>query len=245
MKKHIPNTITLINLFCGGCAIVCVMYGSFVMAFWFLFTGGVMDYLDGAVARILDVHSPLGKELDSMADMVSFGVAPGMILYTLLSIAWTKESGDFSTGGFDFGIYPLAFPAFILSAFSGLRLAKFNLDTRQSENFIGLNTPACTIFMTGLMLIYHYDSLGLGDFVTQVYFLYAVIAVFSYLLVAELPMFSFKFKNFTWKDNWVRFSFLILMVVLLITLQEAAFSIVILLYVIVATVQYLLGQTKI
>lgn len=245
MKKHIPNTITLINLFCGCCAIVCVLDNSFITAFWFLFAGGMMDYLDGAVARMLNVHSPLGKELDSMADMVSFGVAPGMILYMLLSIGWAKETGDFSEGHFDFGIYPWAFPAFILSACSGLRLAKFNLDTRQSENFIGLNTPACTIFITGLMLIYANNSFGLGDFVTQPYFLYAVIALFSYLLIAELPMFSFKFKNFTWKDNWLRFSFLILMLVLLVTLQEAAFSILILLYIIIAAIQYITGQTKI
>lgn len=241
MKKHIPNTLTLINLFCGCCAIICILSTSFVAAFWFLFAGGMMDYLDGAVARVLNVHSPLGKELDSMADMVSFGVAPGMILYVLLSIAWTGTNSE----NYDLGIQYEAFPAFILSAFSGLRLAKFNLDTRQSENFIGLNTPACTIFMTGLMLIYAHDSLGLGQFVTNPYFLYAVILIFSYLLVAELPMFSFKFKNFTWKDNWVRFSFLILMFVLLWVLREAAFAIVILLYVIVAVTQYLLGQTKI
>jgi CDP-diacylglycerol--serine O-phosphatidyltransferase len=225
MKKHIPNSITLINLFCGCCALANVFYGQFTQAFWFFLAGGIADYLDGLVARGLKVNSELGKELDSIADMVSFGVVPGAIFYMLLTIGY--KGAD---------VLPIqltlaAAPAFLIAVFAGLRLAKFNLDTRQSENFIGLNTPSATIFAVGLMLIYHFDSFGLAELVTTPWLLYVLIVLLCYLLIAEIPMFSFKFKAMTWQGNEVRIIFLVVAILLLIALKEAAFSLGIILYV--------------
>lgn len=228
MKKNIPNAITLVNLFCGCCALVCVFNEMFVPAFWFLFVGGLADYADGFVARSLSVHSVLGKELDSLADMVSFGVVPGVILYTLISNHPIAEDYVFEN------INLLALPAFSVTLFSCVRLAKFNLDTRQTEDFIGLNTPSVTMFVTGLMLNYHFDSFGMGEMVHHPYILYPTILILSYLLIAELPMFSMKFKGIKWSGNKRRIVFMIIGLLAVIFLREVAFSLMIGLYILFA-----------
>ena len=244
MKKYIPNTITLINLFCGCAALVCVLYGYFTNAFWFLFVGGIADYLDGMVARWLKVNSPLGKELDSIADMVSFGVVPGAILYMLLNAGFHYE--DIRQGGqlmppvraaLDPDLSWKALPAFVISMFAGLRLARFNLDTRQTEDFIGLATPSMTLFVVGLMLIFDHNSFGLRPLVVNAYFLFSVILLFSFLMVSELRMFSFKFKGFQWEENKIRFIFAGVAVLLVILLREAAFSAIVLTYIFTAAMQ--------
>ena len=236
MKKNIPNTITLFNLFCGCCALASVFYGQFVQAFWFSFAGGIADYLDGSAARWLNVKSPLGKELDSIADMVSFGVVPGAILYILL------VKGLKGQDVLPIELTLVAAPAFLVSVFSGLRLAMFNLDTRQTENFIGLPTPAATLYTVGLLLIFHYNSYGLAEFVTNPVFIGINIAALSCLLVAEVPMFSFKFKKLVWKGNEVRFLFLIASILALIFLQEVAFALIILIYVLIGVFGKLFGK---
>jgi len=225
MRKYIPNAITLINLFCGCCALLSVFNEMYVAAFWFLFVGGLADYADGFVARYLEVHSPMGKELDSLADMVSFGVVPGAILYMLISNHPIAEDALFEK------INLMALPAFFVTIFSCLRLAKFNLDTRQSEDFIGLNTPSVTMFVTGLMLVYHFDSYGFADMVYHPYFLYPIILILSYLLVAELPMFSMKFKGMKWQGNERRIIFLVTGITMLFFLKEVAFVLMVSLYV--------------
>ena len=230
MKKNIPNIITLFNLFCGCCALVSVLYGQFLQAFWFSLAGGIADYLDGYLARWLDVKSVLGKELDSIADMVSFGVVPGTIFYVLL------VKGLKGLDALPIELTLMASPAFLVSVISGLRLARFNLDTRQSENFIGLPTPAATLYAVGLLLIVHYDSYGLADFVVQPLFLAINILALSYLMVAELPLFSFKLKKFVWKGNEVRFLFLVASILSLIFLQEVAFSLMIVVYVLLGII---------
>lgn len=227
MKRHLPNILTLLNLFCGCCAILCVLDQQYVLAFWLLFTAGWFDFFDGLVARWLKVQSPLGGELDSMADMVSFGVVPGVILYVLLRA---------SLGSTELFFLP-ATPAFLLPMLAGLRLAKFNLDTRQTDSFIGLPTPATTMYVTGLMLIYHFDSLGLGSLMTNTYFVVANILVLSYLLVAEIPMFSFKMKKFQWQGNEIQFIFMGLVIGLTIAVREVAFSLVVVLYVLFSLIQ--------
>ncbi len=234
MRKHLPNIITLINLFCGCCALVSLLNEQFIITFFLLLVAGFADYSDGMLARVLKVNSPLGKELDSLADMVSFGVVPGAILYTLL----IKGLGAETTGE----IIWAATPGFILTLFACLRLAKFNLDTRQSENFIGLNTPASTIFVVGLMLIYEKNTLGLGEFIIQPGLLYAVTAVLSFLLVAEIPMTSFKFKSFQWKGNEQRFIFIILGILLLIFCRELTFTVFVSIYVLFSIAQYFLNK---
>lgn len=235
MKKWIPNALTLLNLFLGCCALVALFNQDYLLAIGFISGGLIADVLDGAVARILQVNSPLGKELDSFADMVTFGVVPGLILYILIA-------EGFSDGGFSGQLQWSALPAFVLSAFSGLRLAKFNLDTRQSQTFLGLPTPSSTIFIVGLLLIWQFNSFELGQVVEQPILLYIVISVLSYLLICEIPMFSFKLKTLGWKGNEVRFSFLGGCVLLILFLQEAAVSAIILFYLLINISLHLSGR---
>lgn len=231
MKNHLPNAITLLNLFMGCCALACIFYSQFVAAFWWVFAAVCADYADGLAARLLKVQSSLGKELDSLADVVSFGVVPGAVYYMLLAKSFYPEGAARL-------VYEAA-PGFLVAAFSGLRLAKFNLDTRQAEGFIGLPTPSSTIFTAGLMLIYTYDSFGLRPLVSAPAFLYACILALSCLLVSEVPMFNLKFKSLTWKGNEMKFIFAAITVALLFVAREAALSIVILLYVLFSIFRYL------
>ena len=232
MRKHIPNIITMCNLFSGCCALVCVFNELYVWVFVFLLIGGFADYADGMVARWLKVKSPLGKELDSLADMVSFGVVPGAIIYALLS----KSS---ICAGDEVLICWWALPGFLISIFAGLRLAKFNLDERQIEEFIGLNTPTCSMFIAGLMLIYHFDTAHLGSFILEPLFLYSVIVVFSFLLIAEIPMFSFKFNGFRWRGNENRIGFLILAVFLLFFFKAIGVCLLVVLYILYSVTRHL------
>jgi CDP-diacylglycerol---serine O-phosphatidyltransferase len=237
MRKHIPNFITTINLFCGCCALVCVFNELFFWAFIFLLIAGIADYADGMAARLLNVKSPMGKELDSLADMVSFGLVPGAIIYMLLTKAPLEIESDFPVKWW-------ALAGFIITVFSALRLARFNLDDRQTDDFIGLNTPACTMFVTGLMLIYAFDTKGLGSLVIQPIFLYSVVVLFSFLLVVEIPMFSFKFKGMKWQGNESRIVFMILAILLLIFLKEIAFSLIILLYILYSLTRYFIFKNS-
>jgi CDP-diacylglycerol--serine O-phosphatidyltransferase len=231
VKKQIPNAITLLNLVFGGCALVSVLHGQYVAGFGFIVAAVAADYADGLVARLLGVHSELGKELDSIADTVSFGVVPGAIYYQLLLIALGQEGAD--------ALVYAAVPGFVLSAFSGLRLAKFNLDTRQTDGFIGLPTPSSTMFVTGLMLIYALDSYGLGNWVvSSPVMLYVLIALQSYLLVSEIPMFALKFKSLAWAGNEIKFIFAGIALLLLVLTREVAFSAVVVLYVLFSAFQY-------
>lgn len=231
VKKQIPNAITLLNLVFGGCALVSVLHGQYVAGFGFIVAAVAADYADGLVARLLGVHSELGKELDSIADTVSFGVVPGAIYYQLLLVALGQEGADV--------LVYAAVPGFVLSAFSGLRLAKFNLDTRQTDGFIGLPTPSSTMFVTGLMLIYALDSYGMGAWVvSSPALLYFLIALQSYLLVSEIPMFALKFKSLAWAGNEIKFIFAGIALLLLILTREVAFSAVVVLYVLFSAFQY-------
>jgi len=225
MKKHIPNTITLFNLFCGCCAVMNIFYGNFTLAVWLLVAATGFDFLDGLVARALKVSSPVGKELDSLADMVSFGVAPGAIMYMLLLRNWVTDYANV--------FYWPATIGFVITLFSCVRLAKFNLDTRQTDSFIGVPTPAATIFVIGLLMIYINNSFGLAQYLTPA-LLIPTVLILSYLLVVELPLFSLKFKKFTWKGNEIRFIFLLLSIGLLIGLKEVAFSLIIVIYVLMS-----------
>lgn len=225
MKKNIPNFITLLNLFFGCCALASVLYGQFVQAFFFSLASGVADYLDGTFARVLKVKSPLGQQLDSLADMVSFGVVPGAIIYMLLVKGLSGHD-----------VLPIeltlaASPAFLITLFAAIRLANFNIDTRQTENFIGMPTPSCAMYTVGLMLIYHFNSFGLARLVTYPFFLYLTIPVLCSLMVANFPMFGLKFKNLAWSGNQIRFIFAVAALAMLVFLKEAAISLIIIAYV--------------
>ncbi len=225
IKKHIPNSITCMNLASGCVAIVMAFQGNFLWAALFILLGSVFDFFDGMVARLLGVKSDIGKELDSLSDVVSFGVAPAMIMFNLLSELMPESY--------------VPFVAFLLAVFSGVRLAKFNVDTRQTCSFIGLPTPANALFMTSLAALNDPQTPLPGWFslelvksiVTNPVVLIVLIVLFSYLLVCELPMFSLKFKNLQWQDNKKQFILIILSVILAAVFQMAAIPMIVILFI--------------
>jgi len=232
MKKQIPNIITLLNLFFGCVAVTALLSNHFSVVLYCFLLSIAMDFADGFVARLLNVSSPVGKELDSLADMVSFGVVPGMIFYVLLGGNKETLTGDFSLQNL------LPFIGFIFSMLACLRLARFNLDTRQSVDFIGLNTPTATGFVIGLLMIYQNDTFGLGEFVTQRIFLLPIILLFSYLMISEFPMFSGKFKGLKWKGNEFRIIFILAAIAEFFLFGYAAFSTIVLTYMLLSAIAY-------
>lgn len=201
MKKHIPNTITCLNLISGCIATYWAFMGDYRMALLFIIIGAVFDFFDGMVARLLHVSSPIGKELDSLADDITFGFAPSAIIFSYLNESCAVANSTLCTLH-----STLPFVAFILAAFSALRLAKFNLDERQALGFIGLPTPANALFWGALIG-------GLHGY--QIYFdgmeWCVIVGIFisSYLLVSEIPMFALKFKTWGWKGNEIKYIFLL------------------------------------
>lgn len=213
--KQLPNIITLMNLFSGCVGVWFAFNGNYEGAALAVFLSAVFDFLDGTAARLLQAYSAIGKELDSLADMVSFGMVPGALAFSMLSVN---------------GFHLYAFLAFLIPVFSGLRLAKFNIDERQTSSFVGLPTPANAIFFAGLALAF--SSL----FEKNPYVLIGIILVFSYLLVAEIPMFSLKFKNLSWKDNKLQFIFLGGCVIIIALLLKKAIAPLILWYILLSVI---------
>lgn len=229
MIKHIPNFITLLNLISGCIAITFAFQGNLEVASWLIGLAAIFDFFDGMAARLLNVKSAIGKELDSLADVISFGVVPGVIVFQLLSMNVIIAS-------------PLIpYIAFLIPAFSALRLAKFNIDTRQEDMFYGLPTPANAILIASFPLILNKNDLlfGLGtEFIETLilnpYFLIGFTLVMSWLLVAEIPLMSLKFKSFAWSENKPRFILLILSVISLAIFQFAGIPIILMLYILIS-----------
>lgn len=199
MKKHIPNTITCCNLISGCVATVFALSGDAKYALLFIILGAVFDFFDGMTARILGVSSPIGKELDSLADDVTFGVAPASILFSFLNII---DYPSFLDGWRNV----IPFLAYIIAAFSALRLAKFNLDTRQTTSFIGLPTPANALFWGSLIVGFGQEMMACTYILPL---LIIGIVVSSWLLIAEIPMFALKFKHWGFKGNEIKYGFVI------------------------------------
>ncbi len=224
MRKNLPNAVTCLNLLCGCLALTHIFAGRLEMGAWFVAAAAAADFADGLLARALRVSSAIGKDLDSLADMVSFGVVPGAIFFQLLA------RGVAANGLPEW----VPYLGFAVSIFSALRLAKFNNDTRQTTSFIGLPTPACTLVVASLPLILAYDQFGLAPAILSPWLLLGLTALLSGLLVAELPLFALKFKNLRWADNRRRFLFLLLAAGLLLVLRAAAVPLVVLLYVLLS-----------
>lgn len=240
MKSIIPNSFTLSNLLCGCLALISIFNGEIELVPIFWAVALFMDYTDGLVARLLKVSSDLGKELDSLADMVSFGVVPGALLFYLINQTMHIERVDFHDINTLWGVI-----GFLVTLFSCLRLAKFNLDDRQADTFIGLNTPSCTTFVLGLSLCAYYDLYDLRSFILQMPLLVLLAVILSYLLVAEIPMFSFKFKNLSWASNRYRYALIALIVTLLVTLQfGAALAGIVISYVVFSLALWALGELR-
>lgn len=227
IKKHIPNLITLVNLFCGCIAIVYIAKLEYEIAFYFVCLGIFFDFFDGFFARLFKVAGPLGLQLDSLADMVTSGVAPGFVMYFLLSNSQHEIS---------FSPY-LPFLGFIITLGSCYRLANFNIDIRQTNSFIGLPTPANTLFIMSLPLVVLYsDSLIALEILTNQGILLLITLFSTYILNAEIPLFSLKIKKFNLKDNALQIVFLLFALVLLVLLQYLAIPLIILSYVILSVI---------
>ena len=224
MRKHIPNTITCCNLLSGCIAAMFAFEGMYPLAFAFIIAGAVFDFFDGLSARALGVSSPIGKELDSLADVVTFGFAPAAMVFS-----WLGECADAHLDMWLAFVVP--FVAFLLVAFSALRLAKFNVDERQTSSFIGLPTPANALFWGALVIGSHDKMIALPY---GWLLIIGLVFLFSWLLVAEIPMFSFKFKDLSWKSNRTAYTFLLVSLVLLIILGFTGLSAVIGWYIILS-----------
>jgi CDP-diacylglycerol---serine O-phosphatidyltransferase len=207
------------NLLCGSIAVVLALRNDLVTAAWLMIVAGILDFGDGFVARLVRVSGPFGKELDSLADMVTFGLLPAILVFQLcLQQGW----GD------------VAFVAFLITVLSALRLANFNIDTRQAEGFIGVPTPANSLMIASFPLMAYYqpqfNSWWQNDIVL------GFLIVFSFMLVAELPLFALKFKSFGWRENQIKYIFLITSAILLLFLQFAAVPLIIFLYILLSIV---------
>lgn len=214
IKKHIPNAITCANLFSGCIGIVYAFNGNLEAAAYCVVLSGIFDFFDGFAARLLNVKSSIGKELDSLADMVSFGFLPGAVMFQLL-------------GQSDYSSAYLPYLGFIITVFSALRLAKFNIDTRQTEDFIGLNTPMNTLLIVSLPFI----KTDYPEVIGSTVLLVALTALLSWLLVSEIRIFSMKFGTKGWQENKLKYIFLILSVLLVAALRFVAVPFILVMYI--------------
>ncbi|OXA71490.1 phosphatidylserine synthase [Flavobacterium aquidurense] len=229
IKKHIPNLITLINLFCGCIAVVFVSQADYLMAFYMVCLGIFFDFFDGFFARLFKVSSPLGLQLDSLADMVTSGVVPGYIMYTMF--LKSANPNDLMASSI------IPFLGFIVTLGSCYRLANFNIDTRQTDSFIGLPTPANALFILSLPLVLQFsDSLIIFEILSNHWVLLGITVCSAYILNAEIPLFALKIKKFTVKDNVLQIIFLLVSLLLLITLQYIAIPLIIIFYVLLSVV---------
>ena len=242
MKKHIPNLITLLNLFCGCIAIVFAVHDRFEMVALFVFLGIIFDFFDGLAARLLNVKSDIGLQLDSLADMVTSGVVPGLVMFKLLEMSLSNgwDTGSLVSKGLEIStLWPLL--GFIITLASAYRLAKFNIDEDQTDSFIGLPTPANALLIVSLplILLFHNNEI-LNEIILNKWFLIGLTFVSAFLLNAKLSLFALKFKNWSFKDNAIRYIFLFISIILLATLKYLAVPAIIVLYILLslgATIQ--------
>lgn len=240
MVKHIPNIITSLNLLCGGIAILLAASGDLVTAAFFVFAGIFFDFFDGLAARLLNARSEVGLQLDSLADVITSGLAPAVVMVQLLSLAvfgtYTDFAEPFSPDAWnsDLSDY-LPFTGLIIAVAAAYRLAKFNVDTRQSDSFIGLPTPANAILILSLPLILHFQPTETLDaLILNKWFLLGLTVFSCIIMNAELPLFALKFKSWDFRSNVVRYIFLLLSLLLLIFLKFAALPVIIVVYILIS-----------
>lgn len=220
MKKYIPNSITCLNLFSGCIGVLWVLKGEYTWALYCVLASGIFDFFDGLVARLLHVKSLIGKELDSLADVVSFGFLPGAAMYMLLAQAT------------DHAYIPYA--GFLITIFSALRLAKFNIDERQTSDFIGVNTPMNTFLIISLPFLTASFPLIVGN----LYFLLGLTLASSLLLVSELRLFSMKLSSIGWRDNKFKYLFLLVSLAVILVFKITAVPIVFVLYILFSLLHF-------
>lgn len=240
MKRHIPNLITLLNVFCGCVAAVFAVLNQLELAAVFVCLGIIFDFFDGLAARVLDVRSELGLQLDSLADMITSGLVPGIVMFQLLGMSlsggWNVDLGSQAqdaTFWVGLKVAPLPFLGFLITMASAYRLAKFNIDEDQTSSFIGLPTPANALLIISLPLILLYQN---NDFLNTIilnqWFLIGMTILSAFLLNSNIELFALKFKNWSFQDNALRYIFIIVSLVLLITLKFLAVPVIITFYII-------------
>ena len=233
MKKHIPNLITCFNLVSGSISIVMALKGNIEIAALLIILSAIFDFFDGFAARLLHAKSTIGVDLDSLADVVSFGVAPAMILFSWLEICYFNLSPDIQNSW----VAILKYSVFLIPALSAVRLAKFNHDEKQKDHFIGLATPANALFLGFLPFAAERISIFANYWVVI-----GTAVVFSMLLISNFPMFSLKFKNFKWKENLPRFLLLGIAAILLVAFKLGAFPVIILLYILISLIMLIITK---
>ncbi|MBK7031116.1 MAG: CDP-alcohol phosphatidyltransferase family protein [Bacteroidales bacterium] len=234
IKKHIPNTITCLNLFSGCIGITFAFADNLSTGAIFIGIAAIFDFLDGFMARILHVKSEIGKQLDSLADILSFGLLPGVIIFMLMD-----SSSNLPFNSIESSLNPFPYLAFLIPVFSALRLAKFNIDTRQTDSFLGLPTPASALLLGSFPLI-----LDQAETITQLtfisgilsnyYFLLIIILVICYLLVSEIPLFALKFKNLEWGNNKPQYLLIAISIISIVIAGFIAVPIIIVAYLILS-----------
>ena len=253
---NLPNLFTAANLISGCIAIILAFAGRVDLAPFAIFAGAIFDFFDGFIARKLNIAGEMGKQLDSLADMVTFALAPGMIMFNMLIVAgsefnvtpsvtvWVEQLINGETANY----YPLI--ALVIPFFSLFRLAKFNLDTRQTESFIGLPTPANTLFFMSYPLVAYYPSessqvmLSVSDFMFHPISICVAIVVMSVLLVSEIPLFSLKFKSFGVKGNQIRYLFLLISLIFILVFKAWALALIVFLYFVLSIFENYVLKTK-
>src|SRR5690606_36456903 len=228
MIRHLPNAFTCCNLLCGSVGTVYILEGHDLFpAAYFVWLSLLFDFLDGFAARSLGVASPIGKELDSLADVISFGLLPSVLIYVLI-----KEQAPASY---------LPFVAFIIVICSALRLAKFSIDETQTDAFKGLPTPANALFLTGLPFLPE----GVREFIFQPPLLVGISIIFSLLLVSRIDLFALKFKDFSWGYNKLQFTFLAISVLLVVILKFAAVPLIIIFYILLSLIKMVASGSRV
>lgn len=278
----IPNFLTAFNLMCGVVSILFTLYGRIDFGVYFLVFAMIFDFLDGFVARLTKKQGEMGKQLDSLSDMVSFGVAPGVLVFVLLIVASAVQlTGSLATclhgatmgesinnliqlyfshlagnalpkDFIEFHGWTLVLPfvSLFIPFFSLFRLAKFNLDTRQSDSFIGVPTPANALFFMGIALIlwFGYGSEGIGAVLAEVLIreqvLMTLVVLFSVLLIAEIPLIALKFKDYSLANNWDKYALLLAGLILIISMPQFALSFIVLLYLILSTLRFFISKSN-
>lgn len=241
MKNHIPNAITAANLFFGCLSIIATFDENLSLAAGYIVVAALLDYVDGFIARILNAHSEIGKQLDSLADVVSFGVAPGMIFYAL-----SGKYLFFDENFIQFVplIIVLSYTPLLIPIFSGIRLAKFNIDPRQSDSFIGVPTPAIALFICSIPFVIEGGPVFAEHVFKSFWFIILFPFVASYLLVAEIPLIALKFKTFGWEVNKIRYILIIACILLISFFKYFGISLSILLYVLLSLINNLFIHKK-
>ena len=244
--KHIPNFITSLNLVCGILSIIMMIEGQIIPAFYLILLAAVFDFLDGLSARILDAYSDVGKQLDSLADMVSFGVAPALLMFYYIKYSFLLHQSGFAIETSAWHEIIVLYSAILIAVASGFRLAKFNIDPNQSFTFSGLPTPANSILIAsaGLVIFSPDFPESLRQFILNPYLLFTSTLVLSFLLVCKIPMFSLKFKDYKFASNITRYIFLLISFALLILFKVIAIPVIIIIYILISVTVWIVGAVK-